>query len=339
MTAVRDAVDLLVIGAGPTGIAVGAEATRAGLSCRLVDRGPLVAALVDYPAEMQFFTTRERLEIAGVPFALPEEKPNRRQAIAYYQAVAAKFALPLALGQQVTAIEARPDGGFLVRARDREGGDVEHAARAVAVATGYFSNPLKLGVPGEDLPWVRSRYREPWSHFDQSVVVVGGGNSGAEAALELMRHGARVTLVHRGAAPKATVKYWVRPDLENRIAEGTIAARFEARVEAFVPGGVRVSVHGRAETLPADAAYVLIGYAPDPALLLDAGVRVDPESLVPRFDERTCETDVRGLYVAGTVQAGRETHRIFIENSRDHAPRLVAHLAARLRSGVAAPTR
>lgn len=339
MTAGRDAVDLLVIGAGPTGIAVGAEATRAGLSCRLVDRGPLVAALIDYPAEMQFFTTRERLEIAGVPFALPEEKPNRRQAIAYYQAVAAKFALPLALGQQVTAIEPVPAGGFVVRGRDRDGGSVEHAARAVAVATGYFSNPLKLGVPGEELPWVRSRYREPWSHFGQAVVVVGGGNSGAEAALELMRHGARVTLVHRGAAPKATIKYWVRPDLENRIAEGTIAARFEARVDSFVPGGVRVTVHGRAETLPADAAYVLIGYAPDPTLLLGAGVRVDPESLVPRFDETTCETDVAGLYVAGTVQAGRETHRIFIENSRDHAPRLVAHLAARLRSGVAAPAR
>lgn len=336
MSAQGGTVDLLVVGAGPTGIAVGAEATRAGLSTRLVDRGPLVAALVDYPAEMQFFTTRERLEIAGVPFPLPEEKPNRRQAIAYYQAVAAKFALPLALGQQVTAIEPAPAGGFVVRGRDREGRGVEHAARAVAVATGYFSNPLKLGVAGEELPWVHSRYREPWSHFGESVVVVGGGNSGAEAALDLMRHGARVTLVHRGAAPKATVKYWVRPDLENRIAEGTIAARFEARVEAFVPGGVRVTVHGRAEILPADAAYVLIGYAPDPTLLLGAGVRVDPESLVPRFDERTCETDVPGLYVAGTVQAGRETHRIFIENSREHAPRLVAHLAARLRAGAPA---
>lgn len=336
MTAGRDAVDLLVVGAGPTGIAVGAEATRAGLSTRLVDRGPLVAALVDYPAEMQFFTTRERLEIAGVPFPLPEEKPNRRQAIAYYQAVAAKFALPLALGQQVTAIAPQPGGGFVVRGRDREGGGVEHAARAVAVATGYFSNPLKLGVPGETLPWVHSRYREPWPHFGESVVVVGAGNSGAEAALDLVRHGARVTLVHRGAAPKATVKYWVRPDLENRIAEGTIAARFAARVEAFVAGGVRIRVAGRVETIAADAAYVLIGYEPDPTLLVGAGVRVDPESLVPRFDERTCETDVPGLYVAGTVQAGRETHRIFIENSRDHAPRLVAHLAARLRAGAPA---
>jgi len=333
----RDAVDLLVVGAGPTGIAVGAEATRAGLSTCLVDRGPLVAALIDYPAEMQFFTTRERLEIAGVPFPLPEEKPNRRQAIAYYQAVAAKFELPLALGQVVTAIEPLAGGGFAVRGRDREGRAVEHRARAVAIATGYFSNPLKLGVPGEDLPWVRSRYREPWSHFGESVVVVGAGNSGAEAALDLLRHGARVTLVHRGAAPKATVKYWVRPDLENRIAEGSIAARFEARVEGFEAGGVRITVHGRAETIPADAAYVLIGYAPDPSLVVGAGATVDPESLVPRFDEGTCETDVPGLYVAGTVQAGRETHRIFIENSREHAPRLVAHLAARLRGGVPVP--
>lgn len=336
MTAAGEPVDLLVVGAGPTGIAVGAEATRAGLSTRLVDRGPLVAALVDFPAEMEFFTTRERLEIAGVPFPLPEEKPNRRQAIAYYQAVAAKYDLPLALGQEVTAIV--PDGGgFSVRARDRDGRPVEHRARAVAVATGYFSNPLKLGVRGEDLPWVRSRYREPWPHFGESVVVIGAGNSGAEAALDLMRHGARVTLVHRGPAPKATIKYWLRPDLENRIAEGSIAARFGARVEAFEPHAVRITVDGRSESIPADAAYVLIGYAPDPSLLVAAGVTVDPESLVPRFDEATCETDVPGLYVAGTVQAGRETHRIFIENSREHAPRLVAHLASRLRAG--APVR
>jgi thioredoxin reductase (NADPH) len=337
VTAPDDAFDLLVVGAGPTGIAVGAEARRAGLTPLLIDRGALVAALVDYPAEMLFFTTRARLEIAGVPFALPEEKPNRRQAIAYYQAVAAKYRLPLATGRQVTAIEPRPGGGFAVRARDRDGRETVHRGRAVAVATGYFTNPLRLGVPGEDLPWVHARYREPWSHFGESVVVVGAGNSGAEAALDLTRHGARVTLVHRGAAPKATVKYWVRPDLENRIAEGSIAARFEARVEAFEDRGVRISVHGRSETIPADAAYVLIGYAPDPSLLVGAGVAVDPVTLVPRFDERTCETDVPGLYVAGTVQAGRETHRIFIENSRDHAPRLVAHLAARLGVGTAAP--
>ena len=323
-----DLVDLLIVGAGPTGIAIGAEARRAGLAVQLLDAGPLVASLVDYPAEMLFFTTRERLEIAGVPFAIPEEKPNRRQAIAYYQAVATSFALPLALREEVLAIRRERDG-FAVESR-RAGGASERRARAVAVATGYYRWPRRLGVPGEDLPWVRSRYREPWAHFGEEVVIVGGGNSAAEAALDLWRHGARVTLVHRGAALKPTVKYWVRPDLENRIEEGSIRALFGARVAAFEPDGLELDTRDGHATLPAQAAYVLIGYRPDPSLLLGAGVEVDAATLVPAFDEATCESNVPGLYVAGTIQAGVETHRIFIENSRDHAPRIARHLAGRL---------
>lgn len=323
------AVDLLIVGAGPTGIGLGAEARRAGLSTLLVDRGPLVASLVDYPAEMLFFTTRERLEIAGVPFTIPDDKPNRRQAIAYYQAVTAKFELPLALHENVAAI-SRDGGGFVVSCRGRSGA-LRRRARAVAVASGYFCNPRRLGVPGEDLPWVHSRYREPLSHFGEEVVVVGGGNSGAEAALDLFRHGARVTLVHHGPALKETVKYWVKPDLENRIAEGSIAARFDAEVVGFAPGAVRIRQGGTAVDLPAGAAYVLIGYAPETGILEEVGVGVDPSTGAPGFDPESCETGVPRLYVAGTVQAGRETHRIFIENSRDHGVRIAAHLAARLR--------
>jgi thioredoxin reductase (NADPH) len=332
----REPLDLLVVGAGPTGIALGAEATRAGLSVLLVDRGPLVASLVEYPVDMVFFTTRERLEIAGVPFAVPEDKPTRRQAIAYYQAVASAHRLPIALHEEIEAVTLRPEGGFVVRGRSRSGA-TERRASAVAVATGYFSNPRRLDVPGEDLPWVHARYREPWAHYGESVVVVGGGNSGAEAALELFRHGARVTLVHRGAALKQTVKYWLRPDLENRIAEGSIGALFEAEVLGFEAGAVLVRRGAATERVAADAAYVLVGYAPDPRLLVGAGVRVDEESGVPVFDAETCETDVPGLYVAGTVQAGRETHRIFIENSREDGPRIVAHLLARRRVEVAPP--
>lgn len=322
--------DLVVVGAGPTGIALGAEARRAGLDALLIERGALVESLVQYPTDMVFFTTRERLEIAGIPFPLPEEKPNRRQAIAYYQAVASAFRLPLALHEEVDTI--RPlEGGFEVRARGRSGA-VTRRARAVAVATGYFTHPLLLGVPGEDRPEVRRRYREPWEHFGEDVVVVGGGNSGAEAALELFRHGARVTLVHRGPALKPTVKYWIRPDLENRIAEGSIRALFEAEVVAFEDGAVRVRRAAREERVPADASYVLIGYEPDVRLLVEAGATVNPVTLIPVFDPATGETDVPGLYVAGTVQAGRETHRIFIENSREHGPKIVRHLAARLGS-------
>jgi thioredoxin reductase (NADPH) len=325
--------DLFVVGAGPTGIAIGAEARRAGLEVLLVDRGPLVASLVDYPAEMTFFTTRERLEIADIPFAIPEDKPNRRQAISYYQAVAAHYRIPLATGEEVLSVARRAggpagDGGFAVRSRARHG-EVERHALAVAVATGYFTCPRRLGVPGEDLPWVHARYHEPYAHFGERVVIVGGGNSGAEAALDLFRHGARVTLVHRDVALKATVKYWIKPDLENRIEEGGIEALFSAEVAAFDPGGavvVRTAAGGR--SIPCDACYVQIGYEPDPRLLRAAGVEVDPETLTPRFDESSCESDVPGLYVAGTVQAGRATSLIFIENSRDHGPRIVRHLLA-----------
>jgi thioredoxin reductase (NADPH) len=327
------ALDLLVVGAGPTGIAIGAEAVRAGLDVLLVERGPLVASLVDYPVDMTFFTTRERLEIAGIPFAVPEEKPDRRQAIAYYHAVAERWAVPVSIREEVLAIEPLAGGeGFAVRSLGRDG-ELRRFPRNVAVATGYFTWPRRLGVRGEDRPWVRSRYREPWEHRGERVLVVGGGNSAAEAALDLFRHGARVTVVHRGAALKETIKYWVRPDLENRIAEGSIEARFETRVRSFGERRAEVESPAGVEHLPADAAYVLVGYEPDTRLLAGAGVRIDPATAVPEFDAETCETGVPGLYVAGTVQAGRETHRIFIENSRDHGPRIVAHVAARTRQG------
>ncbi len=328
-------IDLAVVGAGPTGIGLGAEARRAGLSTLLIDRGPLVASLIDFPAEMIFFTTRERLEIAGVPFAIPEDKPNRRQAVAYYQAVARQFELPLALHENVESLR-REATGWIVSSRGRSG-PVRRRARAVAVATGYFCNPLRLGVPGEGLPWVRHRYREPWAHFGESVVVVGGGNSGAEAALDLFRRGARVTLVHHGPALKETVKYWLKPDLENRIAEGSIRALLGAEVVELVDGAVRVRQGFAVENVPAGAAYVLIGYAPETGILEQAGVRVDPATGAPELDPGSCETAVTGLYVAGAIQAGRETHRIFVENSRDHARRIVGHLQARLRGTPIAP--
>lgn len=316
--------DLLVVGAGPTGIAIGAAARNAGLEVLLVDRGPLVASLVDYPSDMLFFTTRDKLEIADIPFAAPNEKPSRQQAIAYYQAVARRYELPTALYEEVTRIV--PDEvGFRVDSRSRDG-ERRRRSRNVAVATGYFTWPDRLGVPGEERTWVRSRYREPWPHFGQRVVLVGGGNSAAEVALELWRHGADVTMVVRDGALKPTVKYWVKPDVENRIAEGSIRALFGATVERFGEREVVVRTVDGTQRLPADACYVLIGYRPDARLYADAGVRVDPETLVPAFDEATCETDVPGLFVAGTIQAGSETHRIFIENSRDNGDKIVRRI-------------
>jgi thioredoxin reductase (NADPH) len=332
--------DLLVVGAGPTGIAIGAEARQAGLSVLLVDRGPLTAAIQGYPTFMQFFTTRDRLEIAGVPFAIPDDKPTRRQALVYYRMVVEKYGIPLALHEEVQEVR-KAEGLFRVATRqarsagraDQEGrGERVLQARSVALATGYFGNPVRLGVPGEDLPWVQSYYKEPYPHFGHDVVIVGAGNTAAEAALDLWRNGVRVTLVHRGGALKPGVKYWLKPDIENRIEEGSIAARFHSTVEAFLPeGAVAVRTPAGRELLPAGAAYVLAGYRPDAALERRCGVELDPETLIPVHDPETCESNVPGLYVAGTLQAGRWTDRIFIENSRDHGPKIVQHLLGRLR--------
>ena len=333
--------DLLVVGAGPTGLAIGAEAKAAGLEVLLVDRGPLCAAIVEFPTAMQFFTTRDKLEIAGIPFGIPEDKPDRRQALAYYQGVARQHRLPLALYEEVVEIrrDAEPFDGagpFTVTTRSaatgEEGRKRVRRARAVALATGYWGKPQRLDVPGEDLPWVSARYRESYGHFGQHVVVVGGGNSASETALDLWRNNVRVTMVVRKPRLKPTVKYWVAPDVGNRIEEGSIAARFDCRVEAFGADGT-VAVRGPQgrETIAAASAYVLIGYLPDAELERRAGITVDPESLVPSFDPETCESEVPGLYVCGTLQAGRDTGRIFIENSRQHAPKVVTHLLEKKR--------
>jgi thioredoxin reductase (NADPH) len=320
--------DLLVIGAGPTGLAVGAAALRAGFEVLVLDRGGLCEGIRGYPTDLVFFTTRERLEIAGVPFAIPDAKPTRRQALAYYREVARQRRIPLALHEDVVDV-ARHDGGFEVTSRH---GGHEHRRRAgaVALAAGYFGRPVRLGVPGEEQPWVHSRYLEPYGHFADPVVVVGGGNSAAEAALELYRWGADVTVVHRGAELRPGVKYWLKPDLENRIAEGSIRARLRTTVDSFGDRKVRLrGPEGQEETLRAEAAYVLLGYLPELELARRVGVAIDPDTLAPRCDPETGESDVPGFYVAGTLQAGRFTNRIFIENSRDHGPRIAAHLARR----------
>ncbi|HVT61691.1 MAG TPA: YpdA family putative bacillithiol disulfide reductase [Thermoanaerobaculia bacterium] len=324
--------DLLVVGAGPTGIAIGAEARQAGLTVLLVDRGPLTAAIQAYPTFLEFFTTRDRLEIAGIPFAIPESKPSRRQALVYYRSVVEHYGIPLALHEEVLEV-ARQGEDFAIQTR--QGGAANalrtRRARAVALATGYFDGVKKLGVAGEDLPWVHHRYVEPYRHFGQQVVIVGAGNTAVEAALDLWRNGVHVTLIHRGQQVKRGVKYWLKPDIENRIAEGSIAARFDTVVRAFGDEAIEIATAGGVELLPAHAAFVLIGYLPDAEFERRCGIAVDPRTLVPAFDPESCESNVPGLYIAGTIQAGSEIDRIFIENSREHGPRIVRHLERRLR--------
>jgi thioredoxin reductase (NADPH) len=324
-------VDLLVVGAGPTGIAIGAEARSAGLDVLLLDRGPLLANLLGFPTYMQFFTTRDLLEVAGIPFAIPRDKPDRREAIAYYHSVARQFELPVAPHEEVLGVRREGDH-FEVETRLAEGQQVRRS-RAVALATGYFHRPRRLEVPGEDLSWVHTRYIEPYRHFGEHVVIVGGGNSAAETALDLWRNGARVTVVHRGVAIKQTIKYWLKPDFEHRVEEGSIAAWYGSRVTGFVGNAVAIETPDGPRKVEADAAYVLIGYTPDAELEARCGVEVNPETLVPDFDPETCESNVPGLYIAGTLQAGRRTDKIFIENSRDHGIRIVSHLKGTLRHG------
>lgn len=322
--------DLLVVGAGPTGIAIGAEARKSGLDFLLVDRGPLVANLLTFPTFMKFFTTRDLLEVGGLPFAVPEDKPDRRQAIAYYQSVARAFELPLAVHEEVTEIR-REEGLFRIESRT-EDEDLTRWTKAVALATGYFHNPRQLGVEGEEQPWVSYRYFEPYAHFGRDVVVVGGGNSAAETALDLWRNGAKVTLVHRGETLKPSIKYWLRPDAENRLEEGSIEAHFSSTVVSFGDHEVEIDGPDGRKRIPADAAYVLIGYTPEVGLMLRSGVELDDETLVPEFEAETCQSNVPGLYLAGTLQAGRRTDKIFIENSRDHGAKIVSHLRNRLQT-------
>ena len=323
--------DVLIVGAGPAGLAVAIAASEAGLEYEIVEKGVLVNSIYHFPRNMVFFTTAELLEIGGLPFVTPYEKPTQAEGLKYYRRVAETYDLRVAMDETVTAIRreaAAASPGFTVDSVWRDE-PRSRGARNVVVATGYYDHPNVLGVPGEDLPHVSHYYREPHAYYRRKVVVVGGKNSAAIVALELYRSGAAVTLVHRGAQLGASVKYWIRPDIDNRIKEGAIAARFLARVVEIRPAAVLVDGPKGPEEIDADAVFLLTGYHPDCALLAGAGVRVDAATLVPEHDPRTLETNVPGLYLAGAVVSGRETGRIFIENGRFHGQTIVESIRSR----------
>jgi thioredoxin reductase (NADPH) len=321
-------IDLLVVGAGPCGLAAAISAQRAGLTARVLDAGPVVNTITQYPYYVNFFSTAEKLSLGGVPFVVATEKPTRRDGLAYYRAVTRHFALDVRQYERVTRLEPA-DGGFVVHSETLEGERRATRARAVCVATGYFGSPNRLGVPGEALAHVTHVYREGHPAFDQDVVVVGGGNSAAEAALDLWRAGARVTLVHFGPTFDKKIKPWVLPDLQNRMKEGAIAARWNSRVAAIEPG--LVAIHGEQgdERLAARFVYIMTGFAPNTELLRAAGVPIDPATGVPTHDPDTLETSMPGLFVAGVVVAGYDANKVFIENGRFHGDRIVARLLGR----------
>ena len=327
MTPPRD-LDLLIVGAGPCGLAAAISAQRVGLTARVLDAGSVVSTITQYPYYVSFFSTAEKLSLGGVPFVVATEKPTRRDALAYYRAITRHFQLDVRQYERVTSIERRDDG-FVVHSETLEGERASTRAAAVCVATGYFGSPNRLGVPGEELPHVTHVYREGHPAFDQDVVVVGGGNSAAEAALDLWRAGARVTLVHFGPTFDKKIKPWVLPDLQNRMKEGAIGARWKSRVTAIEPG--LVTTHGPQgdERLAARFVYVMTGFAPNTDLLRDAGVPIHKTTGIPAHDPETLETTVPGLFIAGVVVAGFDANKVFIENGRFHGDRIVAKLLGR----------
>jgi thioredoxin reductase (NADPH) len=327
--------DLVIVGAGPSGLATAIAAHQAGLAYEVVEKGVLVNSIFHFPRHMTFFTTAELLEIGGLPFVTPYEKPTQGEGLKYYRKVTDAYGLKVALGEEavdlrrlvapsegsrfeITTATARGDGGTSVR-----------RAANVAFATGYYDHPNRIGVPGEDRPHVAHYYTEAHAFYRKAVVVVGGKNSSAIAALELYRGGAQVTLVHRGARLSDSIKYWIRPDIENRIKEGAISARFEASVTEIRERSVMIVGPAGPEELPADQVFLLTGYHPDTSLLAKVGVRVDPQTLVPAHDPATLETNVPGLFLAGALVSGKQTSRIFIENGRFHGEAIVGAITGR----------
>ncbi len=321
--------DVLVIGAGPVGLAVAIEAQRRGLTAVVADKGALVNSLVGYPTNMEFFSTPDLLEIGNHPFPTFGHKPLREEALDYYRRVAGAEALDLRLATRVTGLQG--EAGAFVAATESPTGPGHIAARAVVVATGFFDTPVMCGIPGEDLPHVAHYFKEPYAHAATDVLVVGAKNSAAKAALSLHRAGARVTLAVRGADLSPSIKYWIRPDLANRIAEGAIAASFESSVTAIRPGEADLATPSGPQTVRADAVYLLTGYRPDYAFLGAVGLPLDDDAArTPTYDPATMESGRPGIYLAGTVCGGLHTSRWFIENGRDHA-RLIADAIAAIR--------
>jgi thioredoxin reductase (NADPH) len=319
--------ELLVVGAGPCGLAVGVAAKRAGLGCVLLDRRTIVSTIERYPLGMTFFSTPERIEIGDIPFISSHEKPTRRDGLIYYRRVAEHYGLDVRPSEEVVDVLQEAEGGFRVEVR-RPHDDLAYRADAVVFATGYYDNPNYLGVPGEDLPHVAHYFSEGHPYWRRRVVVIGAGNSSVDAALECWRAGALVTLVHLGEGFDRTVKPWVLPDIANRVKEGSIAARWRSRVRAITPTQVEIvsDTTGAVECLPTDAVLAMTGYHADTSVLRRLGVPVDRESGIPAHDEATMSTTLPGVYLAGVIASGNDANRLFIENARGHGALIVRHL-------------
>jgi thioredoxin reductase (NADPH) len=317
--------DVLVIGAGPTGLACAIDAQKSGFDVVLVDKGCICNSLFHYPSNMVFFTTPELLEIGNIPFPSPNQKPTRNEALEYYRQVAAHYELDVRQYHRVTNVTGA-DGNFHVHTKDRFGREGLLRSKKLILATGYYDLPNMMNVPGEDLSKVHHYYDDPHPYYDMDVVVIGAKNSAAIAALELWRHGARVTMIVREAEMHRHVKYWIKPDIENRIKNGEIRAQFNSNVVAITPDTVVVdSPDGRIE-LKNDFVFAMTGYHPDFDFLEMLGIRNEGEDKLPVCDTETLESNVKGIYLAGVIVAGARTNEIFIENGRFHGVQIAKAL-------------
>jgi thioredoxin reductase (NADPH) len=334
--------DIIVVGAGPTGLACAIEAKRHALSCLVLEKGCVVNSLYHYPVNMVFFTTPELLEIGDIPMVSVRDKPTRIEALKYYRLVMRHFALQVRQYEEVCQIEGH-DGSFIVQTKRRDGGAHRYQAKKLIIATGYYDRPNLLGVPGEDLPKVFHYYREAHPFTNCDVAVIGGRNSAAETALDLWRHGARVTLIHRSAKLSDRIKYWIKPDIENRIQNNEISGLFETRVVEIRPDSILVasshttstaggaaSGNNDVRTIKNDFVFAMTGYHPDSDFLQRIGVAVEPRRMRPYCDPNTLESNIPGVYLGGVIIAGLDTNEIFIENGRFHGKQIVADIAAKL---------
>ena len=321
--------DAVVVGAGPTGLACGIELRNRGLEAVLLEKGCVVNSIYHYPTNMSFFTTPELLEIGNLPMTSLNEKPNRAEALKYYRRAAEHFRLDVHQYEQVDGIEGA-DMAFAVHSTDRLGCAQTYGASKVVLATGYYDMPNLLEVPGEELDKVTHYYTEPHPYFNHDVAVIGGKNSAAIAALELFWTGARVTLIHRGAGLSDSVKYWIKPNLENRIKCGEIKAWFQSRVVEIAPDSIRVATPGGEVSLKNDFVFALTGYRPDLNFLNSLGITLDAKTRRPYTNAETLESTRAGVYLAGVLVAGMNTNEIFIENGRHHGAVIARSIASKL---------
>jgi len=322
-------VDVVIVGAGPAGLAAAIAAKRRGISTAVLEKGALVNSLLHFPTEMVFFTTPELLEIGGFPFASPYEKPTRAESLRYYRKVTDACELKIEFNEPVTSVKPYGRGSFTVTSAS-DGRAREWHAPAVVLAQGAYDVPNRLDVPGEDLPHVSHFYREPHPYYRRRVVIVGGKNSAAEAALELYRTGAHVLIVHRRAALGDSIKYWVKPDIENRIKEGAIAARFNTRVVQITNDDVELEGPDGRVRERADAVLLMPGYRSDTTLLKTAGAAINETEGAPIHNPETFESSVPNLFLAGAFIAGKQSGKIFIENGRFHGEVVIKEIARRL---------